>query len=96
VTHADGAVGVQISQPVGSLIFRRGIETYGAVGDSLVKGVVMKLAATALSIQQGGAAESIHIDGGLRTHGHDVVPLEQNGSIASLHIEGGFSSAPVT
>jgi len=93
VTHADGAVGVQISQPVGTLVFRRGIETYGAVGDSLVKGAVMKLAATALSIKTGGSVESIRIQGGLRTHGQGVLPLEQDGAIASLHIEGGFSSA---
>jgi hypothetical protein len=92
VTHGDGAVGIQISQPVGTLVVRRGIETFGAVGDSLVKGVVMKLAATALSIKSGGSAENIRIDGGLRTHGKEVLPLEQHGTIASLHIEGGFSS----
>jgi hypothetical protein len=52
----------------------------------------MKLAATALSIKSGGSAESIRIDGGLRTHGEEVLPLEQHGTITSLHIEGGFSS----
>src|SRR6201987_4498081 len=45
VTHADGAVGIQISQPVGQIMVRRGIETYGGTGDSLVKGVVVKLSA---------------------------------------------------
>lgn len=34
-THADGAVGIQISQPIGSLVVHRGIETFGATGDSL-------------------------------------------------------------
>src|SRR5579862_4692302 len=29
VTHGDGAVGVQISQPIGTLTVRRGIETFG-------------------------------------------------------------------
>jgi hypothetical protein len=89
VTHGDGAVGVQISQPVGKLFFHRGIETRGATGNSLVKGVVMKLPATALSIKPGGSAESIRVEGGLRTHGAGVHPLEQDGSIGSLHIEGG-------
>jgi hypothetical protein len=93
ITHADGAVGVQISQPVGSLVFHRGIETLGAVGDSLVKGVVTKLPATALSVKPGGSAERILVQGGLRTHGLGVQPLEQNGSIRSLQIEGGFTSA---
>jgi hypothetical protein len=92
VTHADGAVGVQISQPVGTLFFRRGIETFGAVGDSLVKGVVMRLPATALGIKAGGSVESIRIEGGLRTHGKSVLPLEQNGLVGTLSIEGGFSS----
>jgi hypothetical protein len=96
VTHADGAVGVQISQPVGTMIVRRGIETHGSIGDSLVKGVVMKLPATALSIKPGGSAESIRIQGGLRTHGQGVLPLEQRGMIASLHIEGGCTSDPIT
>jgi len=93
VTHGDGAVGVQISQLVGTLVFRRGIETYGTVGDSLVKGAVVKLAATALSIKPGGSAECIRIAGGLQTHGEGVLPLEQDGAIGSLHIEGGFTSA---
>jgi hypothetical protein len=38
VTHADGAVGIQISRPVGRIKVRRGIETFGGAGDSLVKG----------------------------------------------------------
>jgi hypothetical protein len=93
VTHADGAVGVQVSQPVGRLSFRRGIETYGAIGQSLVKGVLQNLPATALSIKPGGSAKEIRILGGLRSHGKDVLPLEQHGFVENLHIEGGFLSA---
>jgi hypothetical protein len=93
VTHADGAVGVQISQPVGRLIFRRGIETYGAIGQSLVKGVLQNLPATALSIKPGGSVRELWISGGLRSHGKDVLPLEQHGLVENLCIEGGFSSA---
>ncbi len=54
VTHADGAVGIQISQPIGKLVVRRGIETFGGTGPSLVKGVVINLSAIALSIKPGG------------------------------------------
>jgi hypothetical protein len=93
VTHADGGVGVQISQPVGRLTFRRGIETHGSIGKSLVKGVLQDLAATALSVKPGGRVKEIQVLGGLRAHGKDVTPLEQHGSIDSLRIEGGFSSA---
>jgi len=93
VTHADGAVGVQISQPVGEITVRRGIETYGATGDSLVKGVVVKLAAVALSIKPGGSARKIAIAGGLITHGPGVNPLELHGQVDSLQITGGLVAA---
>jgi hypothetical protein len=53
VTHADGAVGIQISQPIGRRVVRRGIETFGATGPWLVKGVVIDLSAIALSIKPG-------------------------------------------
>jgi len=92
VTHADGAVGVQVSQPVGRLSFRRGIETYGAMGQSLVKGVLQNLPATALSIKPGGSAQEIRVFGGLRSHGKDVLALEQHGLVENLRIEGGFCS----
>lgn len=91
VTHAEGAVGVQISQPIGELNIRRGIETFGAMGPSLVKGVVQNLSAIALSIKPGGSAERIKIEGGLRTHGKGIPPLEQQGIIKELTIAGGFS-----
>jgi hypothetical protein len=94
VTHADGAVGVQISQPVGTISVRRGIETFGGTGQSLVKGVVQNLSAIALSIKPGGTAQLIKIDGGLTTHGKDISPLEQQGMVQSLSVEGGFGNLP--
>jgi hypothetical protein len=92
VTHADGAVGIQISQPIGEITVRHGIETYGGTGDSLVKGVVVKLSATALSIKPGGSARKIAIVGGLITHGEGVNPLELHGSVDSLQITEGFAA----
>ena len=92
VTHGDGAVGIQISQPVGRSVVRRGVETHGSIGDSLVKGMVTKLAATALSIKPGGSAREISIDGGLVTHGEGVEPLELHGSIEVLTIRDNFGS----
>lgn len=93
VTHADGAVGIQISQPVGKIVVRRGIETFGGTGDSLVKGVVVKLSAIALSIKPGGSAREIEIGGGIKTNGPGVAPIEQHGAIESLRITGGFVAA---
>jgi hypothetical protein len=93
VTHADGAVGIQISQPVGSITVRHGIETYGGSGDSLVKGVVVTLSAIALSVKPGGSASKIEIAGGLITHGQGINPLELHGNIQELHVTGGFAAA---
>ena len=91
-THADGAVGVQVSQPMGSLHVRRGIETFGATGDSLVKGVVVSLSAIALSIKPGGTVAEVGIEGGVITHGKGIAPLEVHGEIGSLLIRGGIRS----
>jgi hypothetical protein len=93
VTHADGAVGIQISQPVGRIKVRRGIETFGGAGDSLVKGVVVKLSAIALSVKPGGSARKIDVAGGLVTHGEGISPLELHGDIECLRIADGFAAA---
>jgi len=92
VTHADGAVGIQISQPVGQITVRRGIETYGGTGDSLVKGVVVRLSAIALSVKPGGSARKVVVAGGLVTHGEAVDPLELHGMIDSLQITEGLAA----
>ena len=86
VTHGDGAVGIQISQPVGRIVVRRGIETYGGKGDSLVKGVIVKLSAIALSIKPGGSALNVEIAGGLVTHGYGIDPTEIHGTIGTLQV----------
>ena len=93
VTHADGAVGIQISQPVGEITVRRGLETYGGTGDSLVKGVVVKLPATALSIKPGGSARKITIAGGLMTHSEGINPLELQGTVEAIVITDGLAAA---
>lgn len=93
VTHADGAVGIQISRPIGRLVVHRGIETFGGTGPSLVKGVVINLAAIALSIKPGGSAREIEIAGGIKTNGPGVAPIEQHGAIDSLRVAGGFVAA---
>ncbi len=91
-TRADGSVGVQISQPIGRLVVHRGIETFGGIGDSLVKGAVMKLAAVALSVKPGGSAQSIEIEGGVVTHGEGVAPFELHGAVGTLRVSGGFAA----
>jgi hypothetical protein len=92
VTHGDGAVGLQISRPVGEIKVRRGIETYGATGKSLVKGVVTTLSAIGLSIRPGGSVRRLTIGGGLTAHGAGINPLELHGVVETLEISGGIAS----
>jgi hypothetical protein len=92
-THADGSVGIQISQPIGRLVVHRGIETFGGTGPSLVKGKVVSLSAIGLSVKPGGSAREIEIAGGIRTNGAGVPPIEQHGAIETLRVTGGFVAA---
>ena len=89
VTHADGAVGIQISQPIGRLVVHRGIETFGGTGQSLVKGVVVSLSAIGLSIKPGGSAREIEVTGGIKTNGAGVPPIENHGEVEILRVAGG-------
>jgi hypothetical protein len=57
----------------------------------LVKGVVVRLAATALSIEPGGSAKKIVVAGGLITHGEGVNPLEVHRTVDCLQIEEGVA-----
>ena len=90
ITHGDGAVGVQISQPIGRLIVRRGIETFGGTGQSLVKGKVMTLSAIGLSIKPGGSAREVEIEGGIKTNGRGIAPTELHGAIERFAVTGGL------
>ena len=90
---ADGAIGIQISQPIGRLVVHRGIETFGGTGDSLIKGVIVSLSAIGLSVKAGGSAKEIQIDGGITTNGKGVAPLELLGTIDTLRVNGGFKGA---
>ena len=89
VTHGDGAVGIQLSQPVGSITVKRGIETFGGSGPSLVKGVVLQLPATALSIKTGGSARRIAVSGGLRSNAPGIDALQLHGEVLSISVDDG-------
>ena len=93
VTHADGAVGLQISQPIGTVLVKRGVETFGSAGDSLVKGVVVRLSPIAFSIKPGGAVERAEIRGGLITHGPGIEAMELHGRVRELIVQGSLASA---
>jgi hypothetical protein len=95
-THGDGAVGVQISQPMGRLVVRRGIQTMGGTGASPVQGVKTMVSAVGLSIKPGGAVGEVEIGGGLQTRGPGVAPLELQGEAGDFRVSGGFVGGPVT
>lgn len=85
-THADAAVGIQISRPFGRLIVHNGIETHGGEGDSLVKGVITRLAAVGLSLKPGSIGREIHVEGGIIAHGVMVPAIESHGRIDKITI----------
>jgi hypothetical protein len=87
---------VEVSKPCGRLIVHRGIETHGGEGDSLLKGVITRRAANALSIRTGSRAAEIRIDGGLVAHGDGVAALDIHGDVGELTITGGVRSAGMT
>jgi hypothetical protein len=89
-THADAAIGIQVSQPIGRLAVRDGIHTNGGAGDSLVKGQITRLSAHALSVQAGGGIADVDIGGGVTSAGTDVVTVDVQGEIGRMKVTGGI------
>lgn len=80
ITHGNGSIGVQVSKPIGTITVTNGITTEGSQGQTLVKGVIMNLAADAISIKPGGDIKQLNVSGGITTKGDNV---------SSYHVEGG-------
>lgn len=91
-TYGDGSIGVQISKPIGTLHVKGDITTHGSVGDTLVKGVVMRLPANALSVKPGGSAKEIVVDGSIVTEGAQVTSYENEGSVGQMTVKGGIAA----
>ncbi len=89
-THSDAAVGIQVSEPLGRLVVRNGIHTDGGAGDSLVKGVITRLSAHALSVLAGGSVSEVDIAGGVTSAGPGVVTVDVKGEIAAMSVAGGI------
>lgn len=88
-THGDGAVGIQISKPVGKVTVHENIETYGGTGESLVKGVIKELSAIGISILDGAEVEGLDVKGNVYTYGKDITPVQNEGTVKSgLNISG--------
>lgn len=93
-TYGNGSIGVQVSQPIGSLSVDKNLETFGGEGSSLVKGINMVLKATALSVKSGGEIDLIKIGGNIVTHGDGIPALvvEAGGSVKDLKVKDSISA----
>lgn len=88
-TYGDGAIGIQISQPVGSIEVENDLITHGSIGNTLVKGINMTLPADAFSVKPGGSIESLKVKGNIITHGDHVTAYHvEGGTVQSLFIGG--------
>jgi len=58
-----------------------GIITEGSQGQTLIKGVIMNLAADAISVKPGGDIKQLNVSGG-------IIPTGEN--VSSYHVEGGI------
>jgi hypothetical protein len=89
-THADGGVGIQVSRDLPRLSVKGDVTTQGGESESLVKGLVMKLKAYAVSVQQGGHIGELSVGGALRTEGQEVATLQVQGIIDRLDVREGI------
>lgn len=89
-TYGDGSVGIQLSRHVGRIEVLHDIETAGGVGNTLVKGVNVELAATAFSVKDGGGVGELVVGGNITTQGDgsDALVVERGGSIGELRVAG--------
>ncbi|MBS3651787.1 hypothetical protein KEU06_24540 [Pseudaminobacter sp. 19-2017] len=63
LTYGDGAIGVQLSKPFGTITVEQDIRTKGGEGDSLVRGKVVHLKAHALSLKPGAKGNELRVKG---------------------------------
>jgi len=91
-THADGAVGVQVSKDLPVLEVVDGIATLGGRGTSLVKGMQTELAAIAVSVLAGGRIGRLIAGGALSTKGDGVTTLDVEGALDAIEVRGPISA----
>lgn len=88
-TYGQGAIGIQISKPVGTIKINNSVETHGSIGNTLVKGVIMSLAADGISIKPGGKVENLTVGQDIITHGDNVTAYHIDGGVVeNFHLEG--------
>ncbi|PNZ34424.1 hypothetical protein CD134_10775 [Staphylococcus lutrae] len=98
VTYGDGSIGMQFSKPVGNIKINNHLMTYGTTGESLVKGQIQLLDATALSIKPQGEIKNLSVGGNIQTHGKNILALsiEDEGVLSDFHIGGNIVTSEET
>ena len=89
-TTGDGAVGIQISRPMGTLRIAGHLRTSGGEGHSLVKGVQTMLKAIALSITASADVDAVIVDGDITSAGDDLTTVDVEGHLGRLDVGGGI------
>ncbi len=88
-TFGDGSIGIQVSKPVGSIKVDGSVTTHGSIGNTLVKGVIMRLPAEAFSVKPGGVVEKLTVAGNLVTLGAKVTTYAvEGGKVLAIDIKG--------
>ncbi|WP_316751135.1 hypothetical protein [Pedobacter gandavensis] len=88
-THGNGSIGIQVSKPVGSISIKKDLITHGAIGQTLVKGVLVSLPADGFSIKPGGEVKQLSIAGNIITHGSGVHSFNvEGGTVKALSVKG--------
>jgi hypothetical protein len=94
-THADGAIGIQVSKDLPVLDITGSVTTFGGRGTSLVRGQQVRLSAIAISIRPGGRIGRLSVGGSLSTHGDDIVTLEVEGILDAIQVRQGIAATGI-
>lgn len=89
VTAGDGAIGMQISKPVGKITIEKGVVTKGSKGETLVKGEIKTLSADGISVLNGGVVKELIVNGDIRTEGDGVTAYNvDGGKVEKFNLKG--------
>lgn len=83
-TSGDGAIGIQLSKPFGSIVVLGDIHTTGGEGESLVRGKIVHLKAHGLSFKPGTQGDSLVIKGQVIAEGQGIEPYDFAGLLGSV------------
>ncbi len=75
-TYGNGAIGIQLSKPFGSITVNENITTKGGEGESLVRGKIVHLKAHGISLKPGTQGEALVVKGAVQAEGAGIPAYE--------------------